>query len=351
MFPSFVDVHSARRSLVRALPRCKKSSFSSVVAVFATTFVASVAAQSSVTISGKIEASLDHLSIKSAAGSKRTVRSVSSDSSRLIFEGTEDLGGGLRAKFKLDQGFSADTGALGFGGVAFGREAFVGLAGRFGELRLGRNYIPMDDLAAPLDPFYFTGVGAAWPMTFFTPRINNSIKYISPKINGLQLRGLLSPSEGVTGASFNGLGASYSNARFDAHLAYTLQKDGAPTGDRKELLLGGAIKFDGPRLTAMYVQRDDPGAPKRSTALVGVNVPLGLGEVRASYILERQAAAKARKLSVQYVHSLSKRTAVYTGIARLDNNAGFAETINPALPRLANGEDVTAFQVGIRHSF
>ncbi|GAB2491236.1 hypothetical protein GCM10027082_47970 [Comamonas humi] len=321
------------------------------VAAYAALAASGAQAQSSITISGKVEASIDYLRISSPSGASRTLTGLSSDSSRLIFEGVEDLGGGWAAKFKLDHGFNVDTGTTGFGGTFFGREAMVGLATPYGEVRLGRNYIPMDDLTAPLDPFYFAGIGAAWPMAIFTPRINNSVKYISPRMGGFQARALASASEGVAGMQYMGLGASYSDKSFDMHAAYTTQKSAVPTGDRREFMVGGDYKFGGPRLTGFYIQRNDPGQPKRNTALVGTNWPIGLGEIRASYLLERQGDARASRVVIQYMHFLSKRTSVFAGIARLNNSSGFSETLNPALPALAKGEDITGTQFGIRHTF
>jgi predicted porin len=309
-------------------------------------------AQSGVKISGKLEASVDHVRVTSPNGSSRTLKGLSSDSSRLIFEGTEDLGDGLRAIFKLDSGFNVDSGTIGFGGTFFGREAMVGLAGRFGELRMGRNYIPMDDMTGGLDPFYFQGIGASWPMNMFAPRINNSLKYLSPRVQGFQVRALVSGGEGPPGAAYRGFGASYAHPVFDVHAAYTIHKGAIGGADRKEAMVGGDYKFGGGRLTGFYIRRDDPGLPSRSSALVGTNWPIGgLGEIRASYQWERQASARAQRMAVQYLYALSKRTSLFAGLARLQNNAGFSETLNPSLPVLAKGEDVTGTQLGIRHAF
>src|SRR5690349_3263419 len=54
--------------------------------------------------------------------------------SRLGFKGTEDLGGGLSASFVLESGINIDTGTSGQGGVLFGRQAWVGLSGKFGSI-------------------------------------------------------------------------------------------------------------------------------------------------------------------------------------------------------------------------
>ncbi|MDO9200708.1 MAG: porin, partial [Hydrogenophaga sp.] len=66
--------------------------------------------------------------------------------SRLGFKGTEDLGGGLKAHFNLEQAISLDTGANVEAGSAFSRQANVGLSGGFGTVKLGRSFSAFDDI-------------------------------------------------------------------------------------------------------------------------------------------------------------------------------------------------------------
>src|SRR2546427_12863075 len=42
--------------------------------------------------------------------------------------------------FRSEAGFNGDTGASGQGGLAFGRQVFVGLGGGWGQLTAGRHY-------------------------------------------------------------------------------------------------------------------------------------------------------------------------------------------------------------------
>ncbi|MDR0736542.1 MAG: porin [Zoogloeaceae bacterium] len=70
------------------------------------------------------------------------------------FEGTEDLGNGLKALFTLEAGFAADTGERKQNGRLFGRQAFVGLSGRFGTLLAGCLDMPFHFLLSDLDPFH-----------------------------------------------------------------------------------------------------------------------------------------------------------------------------------------------------
>lgn len=89
--------------------------------------------------------------------------------------------------------------------------------------------------------------------------------------------------------------------------------------------------------------------------LLGALVPVGVGEVRVSYSQYRQEFAasdnRARKLALGYVHNLSRRTAVYTTYARLNNRGGaFATVTQGAGSPAANGSS-SGFDVGLRHSF
>ncbi len=61
--------------------------------------------------------------------------------SRWGLRGTEDLGGGLKAIFVLENGFNVFNGTLGQGGDELGRQAYVGLpTTQFGTVTLGRQY-------------------------------------------------------------------------------------------------------------------------------------------------------------------------------------------------------------------
>lgn len=71
--------------------------------------------------------------------------------SRWGMRGTEDLGGGLKALFVLENGFNVNTGGLGQGGLEFGRQAYVGLSSGFGTLTMGRQYDSVVDFVGPLE--------------------------------------------------------------------------------------------------------------------------------------------------------------------------------------------------------
>jgi len=69
---------------------------------------------------------------------------VTDDASRLGFKGEEDLGGGLKALYMYELGIDVDNGGdnagtTGTGGIGLSqRDAYVGLGGGFGTLRIGQ---------------------------------------------------------------------------------------------------------------------------------------------------------------------------------------------------------------------
>ena len=96
---------------------------------------------------------------------------------------------------------------------------------------------------------------------------------------------------------------------------------------------------------------------------LGLFACLGAGTIRASYIHANASGRTAlgvdtskndaSQIAVGYVHDLSKRTALYTTVARVNNKerAAFVTSGSPALPSPNNGRDSTGFELGIRHRF
>ena len=93
-------------------------------------------AQSSVTLYGILDAGVTYAS---NTGGSHVVRFDDGISygNRWGLKGTEDLGGGLSAVFALESGFKIGTGRLILGGAQFGRQAYVGLSGRWGTVSFG----------------------------------------------------------------------------------------------------------------------------------------------------------------------------------------------------------------------
>lgn len=333
-------------------------------------------AQSSVTLFGIVDAAITHGSAGNGGSSWTGMTNSGYNSSRLGFRGTEDLGGGMSASFWLEGQLTNDDGnAAGFN---FQRRSTVSLAGGWGELRLGRDYVPSFWNLTVFDPFGTNGVGTNVMLTgtgqFLKSvgntvaaadvvRANNDIGYFTPanlggfygQINywfGEQVQNGAATEHDGNGY---GLRGGYAAGPFNVALSYALTKDAA-AGDYKTWNLGGQWDFGIARVMAQY-QHDHVGNPTDTTAkgwLVGGSVPVGPGEIRASYSRYTVDVAggdpRATKLAIGYVHNLSKRTALYATLARVKNDNGSAITLGNATAGTGNFSS-TGYDLGIRHSF
>jgi predicted porin len=115
--------------------------------------------QSSVTVFGVVDMAARH--VDNGGGSMTSLSSSGLEKNRLGFRGIEDLGDGLKAGFWLETGFNPDTGTL-FDSTRFwNRRSTVSLIGRYGELRVGRDFTPTYQGFSTYDAFGTSGVGSA----------------------------------------------------------------------------------------------------------------------------------------------------------------------------------------------
>ena len=196
-------------------------------------------AQSSVTLYGLIDAGVTYANHANAQA-KDLVQYADgvAQGSRWGLRGSEDLGGGLKAIFTLENGFNSGTGALGQGGALFGRQAYVGLAQNgVGSLTLGRQYSFSTDYLG--GSYTNGGQTVAGNYGFHindvdqltSSRINNSIKFSSANFAGLTFGGMYGFSNqagafagapGTTGSSSAySFGLNYATGPFSIGAAYT----------------------------------------------------------------------------------------------------------------------------------
>ncbi|AWU98351.1 porin [Burkholderia sp. JP2-270] len=193
-----------------------KKSLLALVALGA--FAGAAHAQSSVTLYGIID---EGLLFNNNAGGKHLYSMASGvmQGSRFGLRGTEDLGGGLKAIFTLENGFDVNSGKLGQGGLMFGRQAYVGLSSQYGTVTLGRQYDSVVDFVGPLEAGdQWGGYIAAHPgdLDNFNNayRVNNAVKFTSQSFGGFTFGGLYSFGGQAGQFSKNqvwSLGAGYNN--------------------------------------------------------------------------------------------------------------------------------------------
>jgi general bacterial porin, GBP family len=180
-------------------------------------------AQSSVTLYGLIDAGISYtnnVANGKSGGALWQATSGEINGSRFGLRGSEDLGGGLRAVFLLENGFNVENGKLGQDSRLFGRQAYVGLASdQFGSLTLGRQYDLLVDYVSPLSATAGTFGDTSFAHPFdndnlnHSLRINNAIKYSSNTYSGLKfgaLYGFSNQTDFATNRAYS-FGASYNN--------------------------------------------------------------------------------------------------------------------------------------------
>lgn len=219
-------------------PEALVKKISTVCAISGLMAASAVHAQSSVTLYGLIDAGLMYTNNVSQSGSSGALVQATSgniNGSRFGVRGAEDLGGGLKAIFVLENGFNVQNGKLGQDGRMFGRQAYVGLStSQFGTVTLGRQYDSLVDFVAPLSGTAgtFGDTGFAHPFDNdnlnHSVRMSNAVKYTSTNYAGLTFGGLYAFSNSTSFAVNRAYsaGASYAYGPFTAAAGY-LQINGS----------------------------------------------------------------------------------------------------------------------------
>ena len=178
-------------------------------------------AQSAVTLYGIIDIGIGGTNQSYRHSSLGMINGMQSGS-RWGLRGSEDLGNGLQANFQLESGFDPATGQRQQGGRQFGRAAWLGLSGGFGEIRFGRLPTVGSDIFIFVDPFG-AGYSMAGMQSSFngasTNRADNTVYYVSPSFSGLT---------GYASYTFNRNGGSAPTDDSDQLLSAVLKYDRGP---------------------------------------------------------------------------------------------------------------------------
>ncbi|MDR8398296.1 porin [Paraburkholderia sp. USG1] len=243
-------------------------------------------ADSNVTLYGVIDEGIDYVN-NSGGSSLVRLRDGTWDGiygSRFGLKGAEDLGGGLKAIFRLESGFDATNGKNLQGGRLFGRSAYVGLQDdRYGTVTFGRQYDLVTDYLQPVTsngqftgPFVHAG---DIDNTANTYRIDNAVKYVSPSIAGLTLSGMYSFS-GSTTLGTTGMwsvAAAWEHAGLNLAAVYDhFNNPGLLTNDGNFIVntTGSAVGASG---AFSYV-----GSP-RNQQIIGVGGSYAIGDATAGF--------------------------------------------------------------------
>ena len=339
-----------------------------------------VAQTSGVTLSGIADGAARYVD-NTGSGSVKSLVSGSYNTSRLVFRGVEDLGGGLWAGFHLEHGLLLDSGTGASSTQFWDRRSTISLGSRtWGELRAGRDYVPSYLNWSRYDPFGYVGVAGSNNLVSATPvgpiraafstspnttvRASNSIQWLLPaNWGGLDGGVMVAASEGLTAAANQhkvvGARLGWSTSKFGISAATTRSENNlTTTGSFRDHAMGGNADFGFVRVSAAFRLFEQADAEQRNI-VVGMTVPFGQSEVKASWnraALDGRVGTTsidgngAQQWGLGYVHHLSKRSAIYATAARIDNK-GTATYVIPGGSTIAAGGKSTGVEAGMRHVF
>ncbi len=285
--------------------------------------------------------------------------------SQVTFKGTEDLGGGLKASFLIENDFNSTTDAKSnWGNATNGGETYLGLEGGFGSLKAGAPNTPSLTAQASRQPIG-TKIGGGFGGALGTGHVreNNSLVYATPAFAGFSAavgyqfatKADATALPAVTTAKEKtDIGVNYANGPFRAGVSSYNQ-----TGVNAQTNVYAQYDIAGATLYAGYHEENQKVAPTASTTNVETK-SIGKSNgwnVAAKYALtpsvnllanyaelnDKAAANHDRKIAaVGAQYMLSKRTNVY---ARYVDEKLSNTTAATAL------KAQTTTLVGVQHNF
>jgi predicted porin len=263
-------------------------------------------------------------------GQGGSVTSLTDNASRLSFRGSEDLGGGLKALFGLELGYSADTGTL---GTPAYRYSYAGLSGAAGTVAMGRldsgnpTGSPIYSQVTAITTFAPNDAGATaigTSMLNARNRSSNSIGYRSPKFGGAELlaryylRGEGTATEAEDDARSLDLGLLYRAGPVVAGVAYA--KNSRSGGLRNNEFddkwqIGARVKL-GPVEPYLLIGEDrfkNTASSRRKVqyAMAGATYTLGLNTLVVNHLqrdVQSNLRGQRKRWQAAWLYALSKRT-------------------------------------------
>ena len=300
-----------------------------------------------------------------AASTKKGIDAVVNGGSHFGFKGSEDLGGGLTASFVMELGYETSDAIGGMNN----RQSFVGLAGGFGSVNIGRQYSNIFLASCGND---IGGCANMAGVTYLTATDNsqdvrraNAISYNLPSlVPGLTIQVGKSYGEATTTATSTNAGngtfytLGYSTGAIAATLAsesrenegmfggYVNAQAASTTAKRKTTVTG--LSYDVGMAKLFYTNtKATIGTGVTKSSMTGISVPMGAasigyqsgtGETKS---IASTTTSKIKGSQLAFNYSLSKRTTAYV------RQGSQSETTAAG----ANTGKVSTTAVGIQHGF
>ena len=312
--------------------------------------------QADATIYGAAHASIDSNDVGLGTANVKNF-TVANNTSKLGFKGSEDLGNGMKVVWQMEMAYDLTDGA----GIGGARNSYVGLAGDFGTVLIGRHDTPDKSAfyAAGNDHLGDTQIDLNRSMGFQEDRVNDAIAYISPALGDLKIAVAIIPGEGpgTAGAAGDGLtdgtsvGVMYKAGPIKAGLGIGDKADVTATGKDSVMNLGFSYNMDALTVGFQYQTQEDAATAAAATIdttifAVSAAYKMGMNTLIASFgnneVSSGAAKADSDVINLGVARSLSKKTTAYVGYSSRDGGSA---------TKPGSLVDATILTVGMNHKF
>ena len=322
-----------------------------IAAAVAAAVVAPAAMAQNVTISGALEAGYTSKDVRNAAGTSNTKQSAITGghvvTPNITFAGTEDLGGGLKASFMLQEEYDIATGSEDVtNSTGSLSQALVSLSGGFGAVSFGKMNHATRDLGGV---YRFMGdIGRLAGALNSVNNVNNTVQYVSPTFSGFNFSvgqgdvnksvasGVVTTTTDPQSLRTFGIRGTIDKLR----LAISQEElkweatGGAAQAKTKLLSIGGSYDFGIARLGLVYADQDHTlasGANGGERKAMGIHVAapvtgaITLGASFTNYEVTPAAGGTKPEADITTIgaqYALSKRTSLYASYQSVKNSGG-----------------------------
>lgn len=316
-----------------------------------------------------------HLSADNIDTGADTSGYIHSNSSRLGFKGSHDLGNGLSVLFQYESGVDLTGKGTGDGngganssGQIFTRtrDSFVGVKGGFGTALIGR----VGGLNQWLYDYNLFGdqvgdLGNLWGGDGLPGRIDHAVQYISPDLSGFNVGVTYAPDQGVNDTNVSVIKGNYVNGGLKVGAAYLNAGGGVGKNDHKATAITASYDLGAFNVGGGWQNETDIGGVSgadRNKYTLGAAAKVGSnGTVKAQYVrageMDNTPNTSASQWAVGYDHAWDKNTTLYVAYAKTNNGTASAFSAynyghgDQGAPAIVNGNDPSAISVGIVYKF
>jgi len=311
-----------------------------------------------------------HLSVDSNDNGTTSQMYVASNSSRLGFKGNQNVSSALKLIFQFESGVDLtgegtnDGNGAGTTNNLFStaRDSYAGLSGNFGTVMAGK-FGGLNQWVYDYNLFadQIGDLGNIWGGTGLPGRVNSTIAYTTPDMNGLDALIAYRPENGTADGDIPIIKFNYKTGNLKFGLGYMSVGKGTGNPEHGVTAFTGSYNAGDWSVGGGFQSESDIGGTAgndRDSYTIGASFKVGdNGNFKAQYTASDADAANAdaTQMAIGYDYNLDKATTVYVAYSSTDNdpnatftanNYGHGKAVTPA-----SGQDPASISIGVVYKF